>query len=269
MPGLTMTSLLQSRWAPRADEAKAKTKTQASRSSSRSRSKSKSRNANVPSPAQELSRFMKIAARIKWKLPFLAEGYRLATLRTGSDADVAHAEIMFKIDFFEYYALLERAIVHLLGVFGVAVSGGVEASYWSSKRGRRNGTGSPVPTHRYHANVLSALERESCPLHSVLGTGKVYEQLKKAKELRNRWKTADMSKEEEDASCQPRNRAVIPLEHYDFEQILSQIFTGFEDGCTLAREHVASVESGNGQGQSGDSEADWDFIVDAMDWEAV
>jgi hypothetical protein len=29
-------------------------------------------------PAEELSRFMKIVARLRWKLPFLAEGYRLA-----------------------------------------------------------------------------------------------------------------------------------------------------------------------------------------------
>ncbi|KAE8355450.1 hypothetical protein BDV28DRAFT_42704 [Aspergillus coremiiformis] len=235
-----MSSLLQSRWAPRSDEA------------------------NHPSPAQELARFMKIVSRLRWKLPFLAEGYRLAT-RPG--VDVAHAEIMFKIDFFEYYALLERAIVHLLGVFGVTVSGAIVASHPTRDRAKN---GSPSATHRYHANVLDTLERDTCPLHPVLGSGNIHEQLKKAKELRNRWKTADMSKEEEGQGSHRRAKeTAIPLESYDFDQILSQIFTGLEDGCTLAREQVARVEKGDGNSPSVDLEADWDFIVDAMDWEAV
>ena len=59
---------------------------------------------------------MKIVSRLRWKLPFLAEAYRLATLSPDVTevSEIAHAEIMFKIDFHEYYALLERAIVHLI-----------------------------------------------------------------------------------------------------------------------------------------------------------
>jgi hypothetical protein len=211
---------------------------------------------------------MKIVARLKWKLPFLAEGYRLATLPADNGIDVAHAEIMFKIDFFEYYALLERAIVHLLGVFNVTVSGTITASQLNHKRGKN---GPPSATHRYHANVLETLEKPTCQLHSVLGCGNVHEQLREAKELRNRWKTADMSQDEgeEDSFLRVRKETARPLESYDFEQMLNEIFGGLEDGCTLAREYIARTETGNGQGKPADSEADWDFIVDAMDWEAV
>ncbi|OGM47190.1 hypothetical protein ABOM_003902 [Aspergillus bombycis] len=242
MPSRTTSTLLESRWAPRPEESTTK------------RSSSTPRGGNHPPPSQELARFMKIVGRLKWKLPFLAEGYRLATLPADGGVDVAHAEIMFKIDFFEYYALLERAIVHLLGVFGVTVTGAISRSQSTPRLGR---SGSPVATHRYHANVLDTLESENCPLYPVLGTGNVREQLRKAKELRNRWKTADMSKEEAEKDS------------YDFDHILSEIFVGLEDGLALAREHVARVENGTGDGLSGDSEADWDFIVDAMDWEAV
>ncbi|KAF7595558.1 hypothetical protein BBP40_005593 [Aspergillus hancockii] len=252
-----MSSLLQSRWAPRPDETERQQPP-----SSRSRS-------TVPATSsQELARFMKIVARLKWKLPFLAQGYRLSTLPADNGVDVAHAEIMFKIDFFEYYALLERAIVHLLGIFNVTITGAISASHLDQRRGRN---GSPSATHRYHANVLETLENPTCPLHSVLGSGDVHEQLRKAKELRNRWKTADMSKEEEatNPSRRSRKEAPVPLESYDFEQMLNEIFAGLDDGCALAREHIARTETGDGQGKPSNSEADWDFIVDAMDWEAV
>ncbi|KAE8152989.1 hypothetical protein BDV25DRAFT_127607 [Aspergillus avenaceus] len=248
---MSRSSLLQSRWAPGPDEVEVQ-KPASTRGPSLS--------------AQDLSRFMKIVARLKWKLPFLAEGYRLATLPTASGVDVAQAEIMFKIDFFEYYALLERAIVHLLGVFGVRISGAPQ-----TLRLRRQDRSPPVATHRYHANVLEALESESCPLHPVLGTGDVHEQLRQAKELRNRWKTADLSKEEQqtDASRWSRKEKRMPLASYDFENILTEIFNGLEEGCLLAQEHIARTEAGHGPGHAMDSEADWDFIVDAMDWEAV
>ncbi|KAE8139000.1 hypothetical protein BDV38DRAFT_281562 [Aspergillus pseudotamarii] len=255
MPSRTTSSLLESRWAPGPEELKTR------------RSSSTPRGQNHPPPSQELARFMKIVGRLKWKLPFLAEGYRLATLPADRGVDVAHAEIMFKIDFFEYYALLERAIVHLLGVFGVTVTGAVTRSQSTPRLGRNR---SRVAAHRYHANVLDTLEGETCPLHAVLGSGNVREQLRKAKELRNRWKTADMSKEEAetDPFRRPKETA-MPLESYDFDHILSEIFIGLEDGLALARDHLARAENSTGNDLSGDSEADWDFIVDAMDWEAV
>ncbi|KAJ5817323.1 hypothetical protein N7447_009556 [Penicillium robsamsonii] len=217
-------------------------------------------------PAEELARFMKIVARLRWKLPFLAEGYRLATLEIGelvSAEDVAHAEIMFKIDFHEYYALLERAIVHLLAVFNISVT--------SSPRGppdNGNGIGRPVGIHRYHANVLEALREQSTPLSPVLGGGIVYLQLQKAKELRNRWKTADLTREEREK--QGERTDVVTLASFDFEGIISDIFGGLEESYIRAKEHVDKCirpEELTRDGAS--SEADWGFMVDAMDWEAV
>lgn len=234
-----MASLSKSRWAPSSTEPK-----------------KPSRPESLLSPSEELARFMKIVARLKWKLPFLGQAYRLATVRDPDPAfaiDVAQAEIMFKLDFHEYYALLERALVHLLAVFGVVVSA----------RGQGDGGGGG---HRYHANVLDALGASTSPLRSVLGSGERLRQLKRAKELRNRWKTADLSaeeKEREDFISAMRGDAVVPLDSYDLERILSEVFDGLEDGYRLAEAHAAQNDTLNG------TSMDWDFIVDAMDWEAV
>ncbi|KAJ5641246.1 hypothetical protein N7490_005246 [Penicillium lividum] len=220
-------------------------------------------------PSEELARFMKIVARLRWKLPFLAEGYRLATLAVDevngiSAADVAQAEIMFKIDFHEYYALLERAIVHLLAVFNIAVS--------SVGRGGRGGVqvnGNTAGIHRYHANVLQALEEETTPLAPVLGSGYVYELLRKAKELRNRWKGADMSEEERERDPFEVGKKILPLSSFNFDEILTGIFGGLEEAYIRARSHVdLCIRPGELDDTAG-SESDWGFIVDAMDWEAI
>ncbi|KAL3489973.1 hypothetical protein BJX62DRAFT_144491 [Aspergillus germanicus] len=251
-----MTSLQKSRWAPTSEQSKKD-----------SSSSSPSRPSALLSPTAELSRFMKIVARLKWKLPFLAEGYRLATLppETGIDFDIAQAEIMFKLDFHEYYALLERALVHLLGVFGIAVSGVPKNAGWAGSA-----------SHRYHANVLDALDAKSSPLRSVLGSssGERFTQLKRAKELRNRWKTADLSQEEKEREeagfYSARAQRVMPLESYDLEKILTVIFEGLEDAYRLAETYATEHDTvSNGRGEAGGADMDWDFIVDAMDWEAV
>jgi hypothetical protein len=215
-----------------------------------------------PSPSQELARFMKIVARLKWKLPFLSEAYRLATTRTADVApdDVAYAEIMFKIDFHEYYALLERAIVHLLAVFGVSVNSRFQKSHV-----RQNGS------HRYHANVLEALEKRTCPLYPVLGKGLAQDQLRMAKQLRNEWKTADS-----DEDKRGREQDSVSLETYDLEVMLNAIFGGLEEGYALAQASVPTktrqmeIDSNKIVDTSPwNTETGWDFIVDAMDWEAV
>ncbi|KAF3391394.1 hypothetical protein F1880_007732 [Penicillium rolfsii] len=224
---------------------------------------SNNNNNNLLPPAEELARFMKIVSRLRWKLPFLAEGYRLATIPPNPDdpSSNSEAQIMFKIDFFEYYALLERAIVHLLAVFNITVS-----SSSSSTRGRPYTNGASL--HRYHANVLSALEEESSPLTPVLGSGLVYEQLRQAKELRNRWKTADMTRDEVLRDPVGDRDVVRPLESYDLEGILSGIFAGLEEGFVRAREHVKLCRR-VGEEVEVEREEGWEFMVDAMDWEAV
>ncbi|KAJ5917138.1 hypothetical protein N7466_010692 [Penicillium verhagenii] len=283
-----MSDLLSSRWAPSASESSHYSST--SHGLRRPRSENRIRSTKTPSPSdrngapqahglsngilppsEELSRFMKIVARLRWKLPFLAEGYRLATLAVSdvdgiSAADVTNAEIMFKIDFHEYYALLERAIVHLLAVFNISISsvGG---------RGGRGGIqvrGHAAGIHRYHANVLRALEEETTPLTPVLGSGYVFELLRKAKELRNRWKGADMTEEERERDPFEMGRKIPPLASFDFNDILTGIFGGLEEAYVRAQAHVDLCRRpGEGNSETIGSESDWGFIVDAMDWEAV
>lgn len=129
----------------------------------------------IPTPWAELERVMKIVRRIKWKFPFLAHGYNAAT-EGANQEQRDEAELMFKLDFFEYYMLLERALVHLLGVFGIKVTGAygtrlnnVRADWEQSD-------------HRFHANVLEALADARNPLHEALGQGDGALALSRAKE---------------------------------------------------------------------------------------
>ncbi|KAK4240171.1 hypothetical protein C8A03DRAFT_31740 [Achaetomium macrosporum] len=273
-----------------------------------------------PSAPHELARYTKIIRRLQWKLPFLAEGYRKAVDRVGTDlAAVSEAELMFKLDFFEYYMLIERALVHLLGVFGVDIPRGYsspspphnlpnEDGYGGTAR--RNGSkglngsiwrSESRARHRYHANVLAALDREDNPLHGTLGTGEVRTQLGRAKHLRNRWKTAGDELDHEHGDYDngssamaartelgewPRSRKIAaPLDTYRLEYMLEVIFRGFEEAFKIAERYVKGGSERGAEGDADmlgedgkaidwtatadDDEDQWEFMVDAMDWEAV
>ncbi|KAK0619338.1 hypothetical protein B0T14DRAFT_519097 [Immersiella caudata] len=242
---------------------------------------------NLTLAAAELSRYTKIVRRLKWKLPFLSTAYAHATTRAGVPPDlVTEAELMFKLDFFEYYMLLERALVHLQSVFGIEIprggyvprvrEQGLNGSLW-------RGGGSHQFQHRYHANVLAALDDEGNPLHEALGKGEVRKQLSRAKDLRNRWKTAGEDEDEEGGAFEGRRSrspgkrmATAPLESYDLERILGTIFDGFDRAFLVAERYVKGGEGGEERMESGElamegetEEEEWAFIADAMDWEAV
>jgi hypothetical protein len=221
------------------------------------------------SAAQELVRYTKIVRRLKWKLPYLASGYRRATAADLTTEESAEAELMFKLDFYEYYMLLERALVHLLGVFAVRISSGFPDGRQDNGNVDSNGNkgGTWLANHRYHHNVLAALDAQDNPLHVVLGTGGVRTSLARAKDLRNRWKYADEEKE--------RGRK-LPLESYDLENMLQSIFEGFDAGFQIAERRVVEVKirlvddlSRSPSPGVSEAEEQWDFMVDAMDWEAV
>ncbi|KAK4181499.1 hypothetical protein QBC36DRAFT_296660 [Triangularia setosa] len=267
--------------------------------------------------ALELSRYRKILRRLQWKSQFLDSGYQLAIHRLGQDPhQVAERELMFKLDFFEYYMLIERAVVHLLAVFGVDIDGhtsststessraaspvkqsqgqrlGLPGSRWGSHRDGGNKYG-----HRYHANVLEALDKQENPLHGVLGQGEVRKQLGRAKDLRNRWKTAGEDIDDggilgqQPREWQPTKKIPAPLETYDLSNMLKAISDGFAEAGQLAEEYVMSFEAVMNGGLEGggdmvmadengeplvdwgaairNEETQWDFMVDAMDWEAV
>ncbi|KAH8909157.1 hypothetical protein BR93DRAFT_926307 [Coniochaeta sp. PMI_546] len=301
MPGLA-----NSRWAPKYnhaitytkstrtyDPSTITTKTTTTTTQSSTTTTSQSLPARLPASYNELTRYTKIVRRLKWKLPYLASGYRQAVDRVGPHVDqarVAEAELMFKIDFFEYYMLIERALVHLLGVFGISVSPSFSRHHFRSEAGSSDtpgGGGGPGYCHRYHANVLEALDSPDNPLHEALGSGEVRRQLWRAKDLRNRWKNVD------DPTGEARNvnykgAAVesAPLESYDLEHILVIIFEGFDRAFVVAEQYVLDemqkgrqVEGANGESGAADvmdgfemaatEEEQWEFMVEAMDWEAV
>ncbi|KAF3771185.1 hypothetical protein M406DRAFT_233003, partial [Cryphonectria parasitica EP155] len=223
-----------------------------------------------PTPWAELARYTKIVRRLKWKLPFLAHGYNAATDQTYTGEQREEAELMFKLDFFEYYMLLERALVHLLGVFGIQVTGGF-GDRPADATGRQR-----QADHHFHANVLGALDDPRNPLHEALGKSDVRSALTRAKELRNRWKNADDPDTALAVRLTAGGHAARPLKEYDLGSILDLIFAGFDHGFRIADRYVAEVRSltaqrgvnGSADPASGQTE-EWEFMTDAMDWEAV
>ncbi|KAI1637540.1 hypothetical protein F4809DRAFT_604095 [Biscogniauxia mediterranea] len=223
-----------------------------------------------PSPEQELSRFLKIVARLNWKLPFLNQGYNTAVERAGkTQQEVEANEIHFKLDFHEYYMLIERALVHLMGIYGIAVHGMGGMGNGNADNLKVGGRRERICQHQYHANVLAALEDPSNPLHQIFGDPDVRKQLARAKDLRNRWKYADDPNE-------PQKFMPAPLEAYNLEQILQTIFAAFDRAFIVADAFVRQKAKG-GVNEGGPvspadwttEASDWEFMVDAMDWEAV
>lgn len=94
--------------------------------------------------------------------------------------------------------------------------------------------------------------------------------------MRNRWKNAD----EPDAILSARlpnsSKSTRPLEEYDLERILETIFAGFDKGFQTAEQYVAQVRTfaaergeSNNVDMLDDQPGEWEFMTDAMDWEAV
>ncbi|KAI2602459.1 hypothetical protein GGR54DRAFT_624253 [Hypoxylon sp. NC1633] len=208
-----------------------------------------------PSSQQELSRFLKIVARLNWKLPFLKQGYSVAQDAAGKqEHQVQACEIQFKLDFHEFYMLLERALVHLLSVYGIAVDGKPRVHGGSGGKG--------FGQHHYHANVLAALKDPNNPLHPIFEADDVRYQLYRAKDLRNLWKNAD---DESEAFKPP------PLKVYDLEELVPTILGALERAHSLAAEHVRKTEGEpmKSAKEPANEEDNWEFMLDAMDWEAV
>ncbi|ROT39890.1 hypothetical protein SODALDRAFT_275310 [Sodiomyces alkalinus F11] len=248
-----------------------------------------SNNHGLVSSQREFRRYVQIVRRMKWKLPYLQYGYHLAV--SGHNPDLQEAELMFKLDFYEYYMLLERALVHLLGVFGVAISPGRSHQNGNGRGdGNANGTARGAH-HQYHQNVLAALDSKQNPLHAALGTGEVRQHLGRAKELRNRWKYAEDPAEAAATHAMTLGAGArgedlnpvtgrAPLESYDLDSMFKFIFNGFDQGYAIAEAWIDDLarradmvpDAWTPAMQAkriAEEEAEFDFIVDAMDWEAV
>ncbi|TEA13288.1 hypothetical protein C8034_v004824 [Colletotrichum sidae] len=225
-----------------------------------------------PKSQQEFKRYIQIVRRLKWKLPYLSHGYHIAIAKPGDplfggETNAAEAELMFKLDFYEYYMLLERALIHLLGVFDLKPIRGAAGARWNGAgAGRRSAATS---NHSFHEDVLAALEAEGNPLKAAMGTGDVIFCLYRAKELRNRWKYAE---DGERTGVGRERDGTAPLETYDLDKIFGVVFKGFDAGYFVAEGKVAEDVGGGSWADEVEMEVDDDefgFIVEAMDWEAI
>ena len=249
-------------------------------------------------PEAELSKHKKLLARLKWKSHLLVASHQRVTQAMQGPSPGIHnlsateAETMFKLDFFEYYVLLERVILHLLGVFNIAVSSdlGKDGSNHTDSSGTINVPTNDAPIigssyydrtyyhHRFHANVLQALDRPSNPLHAVLGKGDVRYYLGIAKESRNRWKDAE---EEQAPGLIPGSGALKHqrmLKNVDLEVMLACILEAMDKAQVIAEDHArfsGRMTNGTtlGPQQAGvrmeyDMEdAPLEAMPDAMEWE--
>ncbi|KAF5520198.1 hypothetical protein CGCA056_v008661 [Colletotrichum aenigma] len=221
---------------------------------------------------RELKRYEQIVRRMQWKKPFLSEGYDKATVKFADEKGRAEAEMMFKLDFYEYYMLLERALVHLMGVFEIGVSPETTSTWGRSSSSSKNGRGADFSTkHSFHENVILSLQKEENPLHEVLGTGDVLFQLSRAKTLRNWWKHAE---DESTLGARKRRAATAPLESFDLTLIFNAVFEGLDKGYVIADRWVEVLQSRMSWADEvmdteEDGEDAFDWMVDAMDWQAV
>lgn len=172
---------------------------------------------------------------------------------------IQNCEIQFKLDFHEFYMLLERALVRLMAVFGIEATGdaivmGGTVTPQQSQRGSNQ--------HQYHANVLAALTDPRNPLCKIFEDPEVKKQLLRAKDLRNRWKNID---DADFGSFQP-----APLSTYNLDHMVSIILSAIELAHDVAFEYVGrDISNPTKDTNEPSGGKDWEFIVDAMDWEAV
>jgi hypothetical protein len=152
------------------------------------------------------------------------------------------SENMFKVDFFEFYAVLEKFITLCLAFYGTYVS--PTSSGQNINALRQASLGNPVSSsvstsathamqhvntngrswHSFHANLLDEVGKESCPLHDTLGKQDMYIQLRLAKNYRNQWKNAD--DEDAERNGYGRRRHVIMLEDLNLDVMIRTLLTG-------------------------------------------
>lgn len=96
--------------------------------------------------------------------------------------------------------------------------------------------------------------------------------------MRNRWKNADDPGAALAVKLPYNSKINRPLKDYDLGWILVTILTGLEQGFLVAEQYVKEVRTlaaerglnGIGAERANESQVEeWEFITDAMDWEAV
>jgi hypothetical protein len=152
---------------------------------------------------------------------------------------------MFKVDFFEFYTLLERYITDCLAIFGVSVSASVPRQNFNALRYETNPDlhrTRPMASHAFHANLLEALDDEKCPLAGSLGLQEVRVQLGIAKEYRNAWKEADSQSNIMNGD----SGAKMQLQDLQLEHMLRNIIGGCHLAHGVVQSHDSATTNSNG-----------------------
>lgn len=151
------------------------------------------------------------------------------------------AESMFKIDFFEFYTLLERYITDSLAILGFTVSATAPRNNFNTLRYMTNPDlhkTRPLASHAFHANLLEALDDEKCPLHSSFGTQRIRVQLGLAKDYRNAWKGADEKLSlTQNSTNSDTPRTNVQLHDLQLEVMLRALFEGCELAHAVVQNH--------------------------------
>ncbi|PVI07426.1 hypothetical protein DM02DRAFT_326602 [Periconia macrospinosa] len=196
--------------------------------------------------AKDKDKAARLLIRVQWKAETLMESYARAAKILISEEQNGHsnghsrvqsvsldtrskqAEAMFKVDFFEFYTLLERYITICLAILNVYISSVPARTNVNALRFITNPEWAktrPEASHAYHANLLDALNKESCPLYASLGNPEVMAQLALAKDYRNAWKDLDIEKSSEDYGHN-EERKNIRLQDLDLQIMLELVVTG-------------------------------------------
>lgn len=216
--------------------------------------------------------------RLKYRASFLLESHRRAihnetscSVRATTFYLISYtgraniADQQFKNEFFDYYVLVERCLLALMACFDHVIRAehrstvlpppstatGLDASVYSDtpQRPPKNALVGdsrvfPSATHRFHANLLEALDDIQNPFHKVLGEGDVRLYIGLAKEFRNKWKQADMVDVEEHIDQDMlRKRYKTIVEGLQLDRMLESILVGLQNASELAREHVLGTAS--------------------------
>ena len=250
---------------------------------------------------QEKQSVTRLVGRLRWKAELLMSSYfkaseivRAVDTQQNDPASVSsnrfpliseanlrkiQAEAMFKVDFFEFYTLLERYITTCLAVFGVNISGSAPQINVNALRYITTPnlhTTRPMASHAFHANLLDALDDKKCPLYASFGVQHVRVELGLAKDFRNAWKNADermiASKWDDDDA---RSRKNITLTDAQLEQMLRALVSGAEHAHDLVLAHTntnTSLTSRDFEPQTYSSstigvlgDSPLEFMDDAMD----
>lgn len=225
---------------------------------------------------QEKESVTRLVGRLRWKAELLMASYYKASeivravdaqqnghsgldaasvsshrTRSLSEANSGkiQAEAMFKVDFFEFYTLLERYITTCLTIFGVNISGFAPQTNVNALRYITNPDlhrTQPMASHAFHANLLEALDDDKCQLHASFGIHHVRVELGLAKEFRNAWKNADERMIASKWDEEDRTQKNITLTDAQLERMLRALVEGAEHAHGLVQAHTATTANGTG-----------------------